>query len=70
MDIDFSEYPSLGVTTYVSLTGSLENVQEDEEIVFAKELHSDSSGEPSPERPKFYPWTSVSDVGLSGKQEA
>ena len=59
--VDYSPSPP-GASTYVSLPGRLLNVQ-DEGIIFAKEIHSDSSDERTAP-PRFYPWDSISDVRL------
>ena len=65
--IDYSPSPP-GATVYVTLPGRLLNVQ-DEGIIFAKELRSDSSDERMAP-PRFYPWDSISDVRLAEDQEA
>lgn len=69
VEVEFVEYgPSPnGRTFYVSLSGKLLNVQ-DEGIIFAKEIHSDSSDERMAP-PRFYPWHSMSDVRLVEEQE-
>lgn len=59
--VDYSPSPP-GASTYVSLPGRLLNVQ-DEGIIFAKEIHSDSSDDRTAP-PRFYPWDSISDVRL------
>ena len=69
VEVEFIEYgPSPhGRTVYVSLPGRLLNVQ-DEGIIFAKEIHSDSSEERMAP-PRFYPWHAMSDVRLVEEQE-
>ncbi len=69
VEVEFIEYgPSPhGRIVYVSLPGRLLNVQ-DEGIIFAKEIHSDSSDERMAP-PRFYPWHSMSDVRLVEEQE-
>ena len=69
VEVEFVEYgPSPnGRTFYVSLPGRLLNVQ-DEGIIFAKGLDSDSSEERMGP-PRFYPWHSMSDVRLVEEQE-
>ncbi len=69
VEVEFIEYgPSPnGRTFYVSLPGRLLNVQ-DEGIVFAKGLDTDSSEERMGP-PRFYPWHAMSDVRLVEEQE-
>ncbi len=69
VEVEFVDYgPSPNSRTfYVSLPGRLLNVQ-DEGIIFAKEIHSDSSDERMAP-PRFYPWHVMSDVRLVEDQE-
>ena len=70
VEVEFTDYSPNppGATVYVSLPGRLLNVQ-DEGIIFAKEIHSDSSDERMAP-PRFYPWDSISDVRLAEEQES